>query len=563
MDAATMWFDSTLTFLDLGVKHETVAAAAKLLGFIERDKGNFEEATKKFELTRKLFADWGARPSESIDIESAWASTAIRAGADPEACYRSSRNAVDRLNADSVLLKRWSYAYLIYLNHAQVLSILGRLDDSEKHAKLAADFCGDRGDEGGRAFVQLKTAEMQVKAGQHHRAKAILRESLAVFAKTEHLDHQVEAYRYLEEIYEAEGDYAKSLENSRKGRDADLLLAESRRAEQLLAARRDFGISEAESKTLLAQEMATRAELEREKANSNQYALLAGILCIALVLVYAMQRLRYRSQRQVELEHEVANRTAELAAKTERLEASNQELEKFAYIASHDMKTPLRNVTSFLGLIQLRLPESARPAVGEYVELAQGYARSMHTLVTDVLEFSKLNVDLAELSAPFNVRSLCDELIAKRSQDLSSTGARIDLFGSALINAPASFVEQVIGNLIDNGLKYNESLTPRVSVTLSDSDEEVKIVVSDNGIGIAAEYQDRIFELFKRLHTSDEYAGTGLGLASSKKIAERLGGGLTLKSELGKGSVFTVTLPKVFRAKSRRNTISKKNVVDV
>jgi len=563
MDAATMWFDSTLTFLDRGLKHETVAAAAKLLGFIERDKGNFAGARVKFELTRKLFAEWGARPSESIDIESAWASSAIRSGADPEACYRASQNAVDRLNADSLLLKRWTYAYLIYLNHAQVLNILGRVEDSYNYAKQAANFCGARGDEGSRAFVQLKTAEMQIKAKHYRKAKDLLKASLAVFEMTDHLDHQVEAYAHLEEIYEAEGEYAKSLAHSRKGRAASLILAETRRAEQLLDARRDFGISEAESKTLLAQETAARAELERQKANSTQYALLAGILCIAFVLMYTIQRLRSRSQRHGELERVVATRTAELAAKTKRLEASNQELEKFAYIASHDMKTPLRNVTSFLGLIERRMPENARPLIGEYIQLAQGYAKSMHSLVTDVLEFSKLNVDLSKLSTTFSLRALCEELVAIRVQDLTFNSARIDILGGASLNAPHAFVGQVIGNLIDNGLKYNTSEVPRVCIKIIDGESSVKITVSDNGIGIDKKYQDKVFELFKRLHTSDQYIGTGLGLASSKKIVERLGGNLSLSSELGKGSIFTVVLPKVFRGNSMKKLNSNEEVVAV
>jgi len=546
MDAASMWFDSTLTFLDHGLKHESVAAAAKLLGFIERDKGNFVAATEKFELTRKLFSEWGARPSEAIDIESSWASSAIQAGADPEACLKASQNAVDRLNADSLLLKRWTYAYLVYLNHAIVLSTLDRPHDADKYAKQAADFCGNRGDEGSRAFVQLKRAEMQVEAGQFEVAKRALNDCLNVFEKTDHLDHQVEAYAYLEKIYEAENNYKKSLSHARKGRDASLRLAETRRAEQLLEARRDFLISEAESKTLLAQEVAANAELEREKAKSNQYTLLAGILCIAILLLYTFQRLRLRSQQQEALEKEVAIRTAELAAKTERLEASNQELEKFAYIASHDMKTPLRNVSSFLGLIQLRLPESARPAVGEYIEIAQGYAKNMHSLVTDILEFSKLNVDLSDLSSPFEIRSLCEELIASRSQDITEAGAQIEVLGNALINAPSTFIGQIISNLIDNGLKYNDSLVPRVTIKLTDSGKEVKIIVSDNGIGIAKEYQDLVFELFKRLHTADQYTGTGLGLSSSKKIAQRLGGSLSVESTLGKGSVFTAVLPKTY-----------------
>ncbi len=550
MTAAKMWFDSTLSFRQRGLKHQSVAAASKLLGYLEFDKKNYAAAAHKFQMARKMFAEQEVSLSDLVDIECSWAAAAILSNGDAEECLAVSQKAIDVLEADSLLQKRWSYAYLAYMNHARVLNHLGRFKDANIYTQKAANFCKKRGDENSHAFVKLKTAELRINNKEYAAVKAPLLGSIKVFKKSAHLEHQEEAHRYLELIYEEEGDYANSLSHAREGRKAALALLESSRAEELLIARRDFGVSKAESKARLAEEIAARAKLEGEKAKSNLYTLLIGFLCIAMLLAYTVQRLRSRSHRQEELEAEVALRTAELAAKTKRLEASNQELEKFAYIASHDMKTPLRNVTSFLGLIERRMPENAKPAIGEYVQLALGYARSMHTLVTDVLEFSKLNVDLSELSEHLNLRELCTDLVAKRSLDSETKDAVIEVYGSAMINAPSSFIGQVIGNLIDNGLKYNESNIKKLDIKLYDLDNYVKIIVSDNGIGIAPEYQDRIFELFKRLHTSDEYVGTGLGLASSKKIAERLGGSLTIESEVSKGSDFILTLPKVYSGKS-------------
>ena len=561
MAAATMWFDSTLTFMDQGLRNQTMGAAAKLLGYIEFDKKNFAAATEKFQLAKEIYTHEEVALSELIDINCSWASASILSGGDPEKSLSVSQKAVDRLDADLDLQKRWTYAYLAYMSHARVLNKLGRLDEAYTYTQRAADFCEDRGDEGNLAYVKLKTAEILINNKQYSSAKVPLLESLEVFKKTNHLEHQVEAHAYLETIYEKERNFSKSLAHSRERRVVGLLLAESTRVEEILEARRDYGISRAESKARLAEEVAARAELEGEKAKSKQYALVAGILCIAMLLGITIQRLRSRSLRQEELEAEVASRTAELAAKTKRLEASNRELEKFAYIASHDMKTPLRNVTSFLGLIKRRMPDSAKPAIGEYVDLAQVYARSMHSLVTDVLEFSKLNVDIDGLSEPLNLRNLCAELVTGRSQDLKASGAQIDILGNASLSAPHSFLCQVIGNLIDNALTYNKSTNPRVSIKIYDNEDHVDIVVTDNGIGIAKEYQDKVFELFKRLHTSDEYAGTGLGLASSKKIAERLGGSLTLKSDLGIGSEFTLTLPKVIHDTTIEQSASVKDLV--
>ena len=555
MTAATMWFDSTLSFRERGMANQTIGAAAKLLGYIAFEQDNFAAATEKFQLARQVYAVSEVSTAELIDIDCSWASASILSGGDQEACFTVSQNAVDRLDADLNMQKRWTYGYLAYLSHARVLNKMGRLNEAYEYADRAVQFCRSRGDDNSVAYVQLKKAELQVENGQYSEAKAPLLESLELFKTTDHLEHQVEAHGFLELIFEKEGDFAESLAQSRAGRKVDMFLVESMRAEELLEARRDFGIAEAENKALLAEEKTARAELERETAKSSQYTLLAVILCIVMLLGVTFYRLRTRSQRQDELETEVANRTAELAAKTKRLQESNQELERFAYIASHDMKTPLRNVTSFLGLIKRRMPENAKPVLGEYVELALGYARSMHNLVTDVLEFSKLNVDLVELSEPFSLRELCVDLVASRSQDLKETKAQVDVLGNAMLNAPASFVGQIIGNLVDNGLKYNESVIPRISISLYDTEDIVEIIVRDNGIGIAKEYQEKIFNLFQRLHTADQYEGSGLGLASSKKITERLGGQLTLKSEVGKGSIFTLTLPKVYQGDSAKRSL--------
>ena len=297
-----------------------------------------------------------------------------------------------------------------------------------------------------------------------------------------------------------------------------------------------------------------RLELERARAAAASQAVTESRRTLALTwgafalvtLIGAVAYLAYRFRRKAaehdRLEGLVAARTADLEEHAGRLERSNHELERFAYIASHDLKTPIRNVTSFLGLIRRRLAADAQANVSEYVDLAIGYAHQMNTLVTDVLEFSRIDANMSAPATPVNVWDLADKFCRERSVELKRDNATVEIIGTAEVCAPEAYLSQVLSNLVDNGLKYNTSPFPRVRVDISQEDDTAIIRVSDNGIGIAPEYHELVFEMFKRLHTGDEYPGTGLGLAVCKKVVERLGGTIALESAEGEGSTFTVTV---------------------
>ena len=168
----------------------------------------------------------------------------------------------------------------------------------------------------------------------------------------------------------------------------------------------------------------------------------------------------------------------------------------------------------------------------------------MHHLVTDVLEFSKINADLATQCTNFALGERIRDMVASMHPELKERSAAVVVDGHAELHAPEQYIVQLVRNLIENGIKYNESRAPLIMVRVGASCEEVTIEVSDNGIGIAEEYHAQVFELFKRLHTTDQYSGTGLGLAVCKKVVDRLGGRITLNSEVGEGSTFSITLPQ-------------------
>ena len=228
-----------------------------------------------------------------------------------------------------------------------------------------------------------------------------------------------------------------------------------------------------------------------------------------------------------------------------KLLQSNRELQRFAYIASHDLKTPLRNITSFLSLIQRHIQKKYEdPELQEFLRYAVTGARQMNQLIVDVLEFSKLGSDQPGLEQMVNLNEIIREVRQSLNPIFQEKNVRLSLDKLPEIPADPSRMKQLFQNLIENGIKYNNSENPTIAIQYFDQNDAHVIMVKDNGIGIDETYSEKIFEMFLRLHDSSEYEGSGIGLAICKKIVEQHGGYISLKSKEGKGSRFIVSLPK-------------------
>lgn len=233
----------------------------------------------------------------------------------------------------------------------------------------------------------------------------------------------------------------------------------------------------------------------------------------------------------------------ELEARNVMLERSNRELEQFAFMAAHDLQEPLRKVISYTTLLQHRYKDKLDKKADQYIDQAAHQADRMRDLITDVLAFSRIdgNVEMAHV----DLDEVYKELQRDMPDDLRETGVTLggkDL-GKVWGNPP--MVRQLLENLIGNGVKYRRpGVKPRIQVATEDQGRHVLVSVKDNGIGIEPEYQERVFEVFERLHGADSaYKGTGIGLAICKKIVEAHGGRIWVESTPGKGSTFFFTLP--------------------
>ena len=234
---------------------------------------------------------------------------------------------------------------------------------------------------------------------------------------------------------------------------------------------------------------------------------------------------------------------AELAKQAEDLARSNVELERFAYVASHDLQEPMRTVRSFAQLLQRRYASQLTGDGEEYLRFITDGVQRMQTLINDLLAYSRVTSQggaFGHADCTQILRMVLDSLQAS----IESKGAGVTFDPLPVVIGDATQLGQVFQNLIVNAIKFHGDDPPRIHVSVKEEPGEWVFSVADNGIGIAPEYFERIFIIFQRLHTIEEYGGTGIGLAICKKIVERHGGRIWVESAVGKGSTFSFSVPK-------------------
>ncbi|MFO0910893.1 MAG: PAS domain S-box protein [Isosphaeraceae bacterium] len=244
------------------------------------------------------------------------------------------------------------------------------------------------------------------------------------------------------------------------------------------------------------------------------------------------------------LESEIREKNARLARANEELVRRNREMDEFTYVVSHDLQEPLRTLTAFSDLVQReygdRLDDSGREYVGHLVDAS----RRMQGLIRDLLALSKAGRITSDF-APVDLGALVDQARADLGGLLRAGKGEVRVVGSLpQVWGDRVRLGQLLANLITNGLKYNRSEAPVVEVSAAVAGEMVALRVRDNGIGIDPRYHARIFQLFRRLHTREDYEGNGAGLAICEKIAQAHGGRIWVESTPGRGSTFFVSLRK-------------------
>ncbi|WP_166636663.1 sensor histidine kinase [Zeaxanthinibacter enoshimensis] len=239
---------------------------------------------------------------------------------------------------------------------------------------------------------------------------------------------------------------------------------------------------------------------------------------------------------------EEKKRLALLAVAHRELERKNKELEQFVYIASHDLQEPLRTVMNFTELLHQDYGERLDDTANTYMNFIQKASSRMSALIKGLLDYSRIGA--AKKRKTVNLTTLINSVIEDLNASIKETGAVIELSQMPSLPVFETELRLLFQNLLTNAIKFRKKdIPPHIRINSREKDDSVVITISDNGIGIAKEHQEKIFSIFKRLHGNDEIEGTGIGLAHCQKIMNLHGGQIWVTSEKGQGSSFNILIP--------------------
>ncbi|MFZ2097071.1 MAG: ATP-binding protein [Anaerolineales bacterium] len=252
-------------------------------------------------------------------------------------------------------------------------------------------------------------------------------------------------------------------------------------------------------------------------------------------LAIANEALKAENQEKLRAEEEIKRYTKDL-------ERSNQELQQFAYVASHDLQEPLRMVSSFLQLLERRYGNQLDKDAKDFIYYAVDGAKRMQALINDLLEYSRVGTR-GKPFAKINLNEVMQQAKSNLEIAIRENKAKISCNDLPMVYGDGTQLTQVFQNLIGNAIKFHGENVPEICIYAKRKNGTYDISVKDNGIGIDPKYTDRIFLIFQRLHNREDYPGTGIGLAICKRIIERHGGDMWVESKIGEGSTFHFSIP--------------------
>ncbi|MEO1449295.1 MAG: ATP-binding protein, partial [Bacteroidota bacterium] len=300
-----------------------------------------------------------------------------------------------------------------------------------------------------------------------------------------------------------------------------------------------------------------RLELQVERLKSQQlesqhaaervkWQMLVGGLILLLLtgglVVYGQSRFQRQAKAyQSRLEGDVLARTRALEQANMELKRTNFDLERFAYVASHDLREPIHNILNFVDLIN-RDKDQLPPRYQAYLGFMASSALNMHKLVKELMVFSQLKARKSQW-VDVDLGQIMSEVIYEIEKK-APRPIEVEVTSLPVIRAYGPHFSMIFHRLLDNAITYNQAPVPQIKVDYVPEATHYRFRVLDNGIGIAPEYQERVFEIFARLHTREEYPGTGIALASCKRIVEFYGGEMGVESQAGKGARFYFTIAR-------------------
>ncbi len=409
-----------------------------------------------------------------------------------------------------------------YLNNNQPEKALSYIQRSLNRAMAA----GKRKD---LEEIYLIIGECRAETGQFEVAKTYIDTAYTLAQGDRDYKYLLQAYQQYGDLYYDLGNYKLSISFQKRFQALQDSINHLENEELLSRLEREFQRKEQEQQIF-----------ELKEKSSQQYLFLVLLSGLAGMIVIISSGLFFYYRRVRKFNEELETKVQE---RTEALKQSNTQLERFAYIASHDLKTPLRTISSFLSLIKRRIKKYNNPELEDLLSFASNGAKQMNNLIEDVLEFSKVSTAEMKKEA-VDLNQTIRSVLYNIDDFLRANNGYVETHKLPAVMGNGGYLHQLFQNLIVNGVKYNETKKPRVIISCQMQGKNYRFCVEDNGIGIDLAYQDTVFEMFKRLHTSAEYEGTGIGLALCKKIVEQHGGEIWLEDSSPQGTIFCFTLPQ-------------------
>ncbi|MFK8101060.1 MAG: ATP-binding protein [Saprospiraceae bacterium] len=394
---------------------------------------------------------------------------------------------------------------------------------------------------------------------ENEQALRFAKKGLDLGVKMDLVEYQVGFLKLIAKSYEALYDIESAYKYQKQYQVMTDSVYTIKKSEKVLELENKYQLANRLAENKLLREEKAKKEAIIQKGNILNYATVFILLLMTILAIVLWKNFKHHQSYNTILEKEVKERTQALEKSNEQLKVSNEELERFAFIASHDLKEPLRNISGFTKLIDREVKQYENGSLGEYLSIVESNSRQMYNLIEDVLEYSRMKKNYSLEQVDLNL--LLKQIRLNLADQLNARNAILEVENLPVIEANRTQIFQLMKNLIENGVKYNESEVPRVTVRYQSNNDFHQFIIGDNGIGIEEKYQDQIFLMFKRLHNRSAYEGSGLGLSIVKKIVENLGGNITLKSKPGEGCKFTIEIPLKIKVQAKEEIVDTANVV--
>lgn len=367
--------------------------------------------------------------------------------------------------------------------------------------------------------------------------------SLGFIQASKYKSYLDDLYEILSKSYAAVNDFEQAYyyQSALKNIQDSLLTLE--KTNRFAALQTEFQVNEKENENEILKSAQAENKIIIQRRTIIGISLGFGLLIVLILAGFLMNTNNQKRKYNQILESKVKDRTEALEVANNDLKETNKELERFAYIASHDLKAPLRNIAGFALLLKRKVHHLLDVEALEYMEFILRGTKQMNELIVSVLEFSRLNGNILKLST-VDINMMITAVLNNLKQTLKERNVELEIDEIPQIIADKAKISIVLKNLIENGIKYNKNPNPNIKIGYESDETNHILFVKDNGIGIEKNYKDLIFEMFKRLHTKQDYEGTGIGLAFCKKIINQHNGKIWLAESDKNGSTFKFSIPK-------------------